>query len=54
VEALALVRRALQTTSNTDQAARAYNTLGLAEYRNDHWDAAISSLNRSVELHQAA
>jgi serine/threonine protein kinase/tetratricopeptide (TPR) repeat protein len=46
-EALPLARRAVQLKTETWYI---YNTLGLAEYRNDHWDEAISSLNRSVEL----
>ena len=44
-EALPLARRAIQAEPDN---ADFYQLLGLVEYRNDHWDAAISSLNRSV------
>jgi len=48
-EALSLARRAVQAEPDN---ADFRNTLGLVEYRNDHWDEAISALNRSVELHK--
>jgi non-specific serine/threonine protein kinase/serine/threonine-protein kinase len=50
-EALPLARRAVQVMPDSGDTD---NTLGLVEYRNDHWDQAISSLNRAVDLHKAA
>jgi uncharacterized protein HemY len=51
VEALPLARRAAREEPDTSDFC---NTLGLVEYRNDHWDEAISSLNRAVELNKGA
>jgi len=39
-------RRAIRADPNSGNF---YNTMGLFEYRNDHWDEAISSLNHSVD-----
>lgn len=46
-EALRLSRQAVQEVPSKNGY---YNTLGLAEYRNDLWDRAIASLHRSIEL----
>jgi len=50
-EALPLARHAVQVAPDD---AEIYNTLGLAEYRNDHWDEAVSALNRAIELDKGA
>ncbi len=50
-EGLTLARRAVQAEP---ESGRDYNTLGLAEYRNDHWDGSISALNRAVELNKGS
>jgi tetratricopeptide (TPR) repeat protein len=50
-EALPLARSAVKAEpDNVDLT----NMLGLVEYRNNHWDEAISSLNRSVDLDKGA
>jgi serine/threonine-protein kinase len=46
-EALELARRAV---AQAPAVATNYNTLGLAEYRNGHWDRAIAALKKSIEL----
>jgi Tfp pilus assembly protein PilF len=46
-EALRLSRQAVQESPSKNGY---YNTLGLAEYRNGHWDEAITALKRSIEL----
>ena len=46
-EALPLARSAVKAEPDNGELT---NMLGLVEYRNNHWDAAISSLNRSVDL----
>jgi serine/threonine-protein kinase len=46
-EALQLSRRAVQEGSDV---ATNFNTLGLAEYRSGHWDAAITTLKKSIEM----
>jgi uncharacterized protein HemY len=46
-EALRLSRQAVQEVPSKNGY---YNTLGLAEYRNDLWNQAIISLHRSIEL----
>ena len=50
-EALQLIRSAVRAAPNVRYN---YNTLGLAEYRNNHWDEAIAALNRSVEMDKGA
>jgi eukaryotic-like serine/threonine-protein kinase len=46
-EALDLARRASKASPDSDLA---FNTLGLAAYRAGHWDEAIDSLNRAVQM----
>jgi tetratricopeptide (TPR) repeat protein len=46
-EALLLSRRAVQ---DGPDVATNFNTLGLAEYRNGHLDAAIATLKKSIEM----
>jgi serine/threonine protein kinase/Tfp pilus assembly protein PilF len=48
MEALELARRALKASPPENSSA--LNTLGLAEYRTGHWDEAIDSLNRAVQI----
>jgi tetratricopeptide (TPR) repeat protein len=50
-EALPLARRAVKAEPDNGDLC---NALGLVEYRNNHWDEAISSLNRSVDLDKGA
>jgi tetratricopeptide (TPR) repeat protein len=50
-EALPFARRAVKVAPDNGDF---YNTLGLVEYRNDHWDEAISSLNGAIDLHKGA
>jgi tetratricopeptide (TPR) repeat protein len=50
-EALPFARRLVQLAPDSGDN---YNTLGLVDYRNDHWTEAISALNRAVELHKDA
>jgi tetratricopeptide (TPR) repeat protein len=47
IEALDLARRASHASGDSGWAL---NTLGLAEYRVGHWDEAIDSLNRAVQI----
>jgi len=47
LEAVDLARRVVKGAPDTDGA---FNTLGLAEYRAGHWDQAIESLNRAVQM----
>jgi tetratricopeptide (TPR) repeat protein len=46
-EALQLSRRAVQEAPDV---ATYFNTLGLAEYRNGHWEKAIATLKKSIEM----
>jgi tetratricopeptide (TPR) repeat protein len=48
-EALQLSRKAVKEAPNV---ATDYNTLGLSEYRNNLWDEAITTLNKSLEMNK--
>jgi eukaryotic-like serine/threonine-protein kinase len=51
-EALEIARKAVKLAG--DNAGLAYNTLGLALVRNDLWEEAVTTLNKSVELNKEA